>query len=84
MFTPSHVIKTRIAPRRAYFARYACRAIVELPGRELSSCAFYGNDGRKTRAEAIEWAHQEAERQAQIHCTAWRDVRDSKRIPWGE
>jgi hypothetical protein len=82
MHTPSSVIKTRVYARRAHFARRGYTAVVELPGQLLAEQHFYGDDGRKVRSEAIEWAHKEGERQAKIKNTAWRDVRDSKRAPW--
>lgn len=83
MFTPSHVIKTFIRPRRAYFTRYGCAASVELPGEVLDVLHFYGNDGRVTRREAEAWAHARAEQFAKARATAWRDVRDSSRTRWG-
>ncbi|RWM96189.1 MAG: hypothetical protein EOR86_13350 [Mesorhizobium sp.] len=83
MFKPSTIIKTRVARCSACFNRRGYRAVVELPTRTLAELSFFGNDGRKVRAEAIAWAHQEAERQARIHGTAWRSVADSKRVAWG-
>lgn len=84
MFTPTTVIKTRVVPCRASFNRHGYRAVVELPTRALAELSFYGNDGRKVRAEAIAWVHAEAERQARIYGTAWRSVADSKRVAWGD
>jgi hypothetical protein len=83
MFTPSHVIKTRVV--KATFrlhGRYTCLATVRLPLETLAAQSFRGTDGRAVRRRAEEWAHQEAERQAARLCTAWQDVRDSKRSPW--
>jgi hypothetical protein len=76
-YTPTHVIKTRIVPRTAYFTRRGYEALIVLPDRVLDSCNFYGNHGRKVRAEAVAWAHERAERLAREHRTAWQDVRTS-------
>lgn len=84
MFTPSTVIKARVTPCRAYFNRRGYRAVVELPTQALAELSFYGNDGRKVRAEAIAWVHAEADRQARIHGTSWRSVADSRRVAWGD
>jgi hypothetical protein len=88
-FTPRSVIKTRVVrvrTRPAYITSlpYRCDAFVELPGGEvLASRAFHGwNGGRAVRAEAIAWAHAEAEKFARERQTAWQDVRASARSGW--
>lgn len=83
MITPSHIIKTRVERKRAYFNHYSCRATVELPGRMLAEQIFYGSDGREVRARAEAWVHREAEAQARAYQTAWRSVRESKQFSWG-
>lgn len=73
------IVHAYVGSCRAYFNRRGYIAYVRLSsGQLLAEERFYGNDGRKVRADAIRWAHKEAEKQALWHRTAWLGVRASR------
>lgn len=82
-FTPRSVIKCFITRRTAYFSRYGVRVTIHNADYTIDDGhSFYGDDGRKVRAEATAWAHERAEELARKHATAWQSVTTSRRSNW--